>query len=133
MPFFPKRPSKGENVRLSNCWNRPKPARQSEAGNGRRHGGETRKKGAGWRRVKQKRRFFGVLNAKNPPDFVSFVRGVQRPISSQAPFPVFHQVGEGSTTVRKSRWDSTEVPMDDPPVRDSLNCGESPQSRVNGL
>ena len=89
------------------------------------YGGETRKKGAGWRRVKQKRWFFHRPKRRSPR-LVSLPG--QRPISSQAPSPHHAEWGRFN--------DCKEIPVgflgspdEFPPVRDSLNCGESPQSR----
>ena len=96
------------------------------------HGGETRKKGAGWRRVKQKRCFFHRPKRRSPR-LVSLPG--QRPISSQAPAPHHAEWGRFN--------DCKEIPVGflgspdgnpiPPPVRDSLNCGESPQSCIQGL
>ena len=103
-------------------------------------GGETRKKGAGWRRVKQKRWLFHRPKRRSPR-LVSLPG--QRPISSQAPSPHHAEWGRFN--------DCKEIPVgflgspgqflgnpgqflgnpdESPPVRDSLNCGESPQSRA---
>ena len=133
MPFFPKRPSKGENVRFSNCWNRPKPARQNRAGNGRwTRRGNPEKKG-GMAQGETKAMVFHRPKRRSPR-LVSLPG--QRPISSQAPAP--HQAEWGRFN------DCKEIPVgflgspgqflgnpdESPPVRDSLNCGESPQSRA---
>lgn len=133
MPAFLKQPScKREVVRFSNCWNRPKPARQNRAGNGRWTRRENPEKRGGMAQGETKAMSFHRPKRRSPR-LVSLPG--QRPISSQAPSPHFAEWGRFNDCKEipagfLGNPDGNPIP---PPVRDSLNCGESPQSCIQGL